>query len=75
MTDRERDKWQRDLAEMEILLMILGLLSWVTFWSMVHYKIIALVYLLMYDLDLSSVCLCVRAQTPVNDRSLTVDLD
>jgi hypothetical protein len=43
MTDRERDKWQQDLAEMEILLMILGLLSWVTFWSLVHYKIIALV--------------------------------
>ena len=41
MTDRER--WQRDLAEMEILLMIMGFLSWVTFWSLVHYKIIALV--------------------------------
>ena len=41
MTDRER--WQRDLAEMEILLLILGLLSWVTFWSLVHYKIVTLV--------------------------------
>ena len=43
MTERERDKWQRDLAEMEILLMTLGFLSWVAFWSLVHYKIIALV--------------------------------
>jgi hypothetical protein len=43
MTDRERDKWQRDLEEMEILLVTLGLLSWITFWSLVHYKIIALV--------------------------------
>jgi hypothetical protein len=43
MTEDERSKWQRDLEEMEILLMTLGLLSWVTFWSLVHYKIIALV--------------------------------
>ena len=41
MTDRER--WQRDLEEMEILLMTLGFLSWVTFWSLVHYKIVTLV--------------------------------
>ena len=41
MTDRER--WQRDLEEMEILLMTLGFLSWVTFWSLVHYGVIALV--------------------------------
>ena len=43
MADRERDKWQRDLAEMEILLLVLGFLSWVTFWSLVHYGVIALV--------------------------------
>jgi hypothetical protein len=42
MTDLERDKWQQDLAEMEILLLILGFLSWVTFWSLAHYKIIVL---------------------------------
>ena len=41
MTDRER--WQRDLEEMEILLLTLGFLSWVTFWSLVHYGVIALV--------------------------------
>jgi hypothetical protein len=43
MTNDERSKWQQDLAEMEILLLTLGLLSWVAFWSLVHYKIIALV--------------------------------
>ena len=43
MTEQEHSKWQRDLAEMEILLLVLGFLSWVTFWSLVHYKIIALV--------------------------------
>ena len=43
MTDQERSKWQRDLAEMEILLMVLGFLSWVAFWAMVHYGVIALV--------------------------------
>ena len=41
MTDRER--WQRDLEEMEILLLILGFLSWITFWACVHYGVIALV--------------------------------
>ena len=41
MTDRER--WQRDLEEMEILLLTLGFLSWITFWSLVHYGVIALV--------------------------------
>ena len=41
MTDR--DHWQRDLEEMEILLLIMGLATWVAFWSLVHYKIIALV--------------------------------
>jgi hypothetical protein len=39
----EQQRWQRDLAEMEILLMILGFATWVAFWSLVHYKIIALV--------------------------------
>ena len=43
MNEQERDKWQQDLAEMEILLLTLGFLSWVAFWSLVHYKIIALV--------------------------------
>ena len=41
MTDQER--WQRDLEEMETLLVTLGFLSWVTFWSLVHYKIVTLV--------------------------------
>ena len=43
MTEQEHRKWQRDLEEMEILLMTLGFLSWVTFWAMVHYGVIALV--------------------------------
>ena len=42
MTEEQHSKWQRDLAEMEILLMILGLLSWVAFWAMVHYGVIVL---------------------------------
>jgi hypothetical protein len=42
MTERERDKWQQDLAEMEILLLILGYAVWVAFWSLAHYKIIVL---------------------------------
>ena len=40
MTDRER--WQRDLEEMEILLMVLGFASWVTFWSLIHYGVVVL---------------------------------
>ena len=42
MTDQERSKWQRDLAEMEILLLIIGFLSWVTFWSLIHYGVVVL---------------------------------
>jgi hypothetical protein len=40
MTEDERSKWQRDLEEMEILLMIIGFAVWVAFWSLVHYNII-----------------------------------
>lgn len=43
MDSIEQQRWQRDLAEMEILLLILGLTSWIAFWACVHYKIIALV--------------------------------
>ena len=43
MTEEQHSKWQRDLEEMEILLMTLGFASWVAFWSLVHYKIITLV--------------------------------
>ena len=42
MTEQEYSKWQRDLAEMEILLMTLGFLSWVTFWACVHYGVVVL---------------------------------
>ena len=42
MTDQEHCKWQRDLAEMEILLMVLGFASWVTFWSLIHYGVVVL---------------------------------
>ena len=43
MDSIEQQRWQRDLAEMEILLLTLGLTSWIAFWACVHYKIIALV--------------------------------
>ena len=43
MTDEQHSEWQRDLEEMETLLVTLGFLSWVTFWSLVHYKIVTLV--------------------------------
>ena len=43
MTEEQHSKWQRDLEEMEILLMIMGFLSWVAFWACVHYKIVTLV--------------------------------
>jgi hypothetical protein len=43
MTEQARSKWQRDLEEMEILLMTLGFSAWVAFWAMVHYGVIALV--------------------------------
>ena len=42
MTEQERSKWQQDLAEMGILLMVLGLITWVTFWACVHYGVVVL---------------------------------
>ena len=43
MTDEQHSEWQRDLEEMETLLVTLGFASWITFWSLVHYKIVTLV--------------------------------
>ena len=43
MTDEQHSEWQRDLEEMEILLLTLGFVSWVAFWACVHYKIVTLV--------------------------------
>ena len=42
MTDEQHSKWQRDLAEMETLLVTLGFASWITFWACVHYGVIVL---------------------------------
>ena len=42
MTDEQHSEWQRDLAEMEILLVTLGFASWITFWACVHYGVIVL---------------------------------
>ena len=43
VTEEQHCKWQRDLAEMETLLLTLGYLAWITFWACVHYKIVTLV--------------------------------
>ena len=43
VTDEQHCKWQRDLEEMEILLVTLGIMTWVTFWACVHYGVITLV--------------------------------
>ena len=42
VNDEQHSKWQRDLAEMEILLVTLGFASWITFWACVHYGVIVL---------------------------------
>ena len=42
MTDQEHSKWQRDLAEMEILLLIIAFSVWVAFWSLIHYGVVVL---------------------------------
>ena len=42
VTEEQHSKWQRDLAEMQILLMVLGLITWVTFWACVHYGVVVL---------------------------------
>jgi len=34
MTDQER--WQQDLAEMELVLVLLCLEAWIAFWWLVH---------------------------------------
>ena len=40
MTDE--DRWQRDLAEMEIVLLVLFFAAWVAFWWLVHHSYIVL---------------------------------
>ena len=42
MTEEQHSKWQRDLEEMEILLVTLGFSAWVAFWACVHYGVIVL---------------------------------
>ena len=40
MTDEQR--WQRDLAEMEIFLLLFFFEAWVAFWWLVHHSYITL---------------------------------
>jgi hypothetical protein len=40
MTNQER--WQRDLAEIEIVLLALFFAAWVAFWWLVHHSYITL---------------------------------